>query len=93
MSESLMGETGEDGGTIEAGEGGNDGSMSGGKFVPVALMKAAKARRRGLEDQRGNSGPTSERPWRRRSRLSAVEGQRRMASLNVSSSFRIWGSV
>ena len=84
---SLTGETGENGGTMEAGEGGSDGSMSGGKFVPVAIMKAAKVRRRGLEDHRGDSGPTSERPWRRCSHLSAVEGQRRMAWLNVSSSF------
>ena len=84
---SLAGETGGDGGTMEAGEGGSDRSKSGGKFVPVALMKAAKARRRGLEDQRGDSGPMSERPGRRRFHLLAMEGQRRMAWLNVSSSF------
>ena len=59
---SLTGETGEDGGTIEAGEGGSNWSMSGGMFVPVALMKAARARRRCLEVHRGGSGPTSERP-------------------------------
>ena len=77
---------GEDGGTIEAGEGGNDGNMSGGKFVPVDLMKAARARRV-LKDHRGDSGPTSVRLWRRRLRLSAVEGQQRTAWLNVSSLF------
>ena len=71
---SLMGEMGEDGATIEAGERGNNGKMAGGKFVPVALMKETRARRRGLEDQRGNSRPTSVRPWRRGLRLSAVEG-------------------
>ena len=35
--------------------------MSGGKFVPVALMKAAKARRRGLEDQRAWGTPDQRR--------------------------------
>ena len=64
---SQVGTAGEDGGTIEAGEGGRDGNMSGGKFVPVAVMKEARARRSDLEDQRGDSGPTSERPWRMRS--------------------------
>ena len=82
----LTGTAGEDGGTIEAGEGGREGNMSGGKFVPVAVMKEARARRRVLEDQRGDSGLTSERPWRRRSLMSEVEVQRRMAWLNVSSS-------
>ena len=54
-----VGPTGEDGKTIEAGEeGGEEGSMSGGKAVPVALMKAANQRRREDEDQRGASGPT-----------------------------------
>ena len=66
---SLTGEMGEDGGTIETGEGGSDGNMSRGKFMPVDLTKEARARRRGLEDQRGDSGPTSVRPWRRRLRL------------------------
>ena len=83
---SLTGPAGEEGKTIEAGEGGSDGNMSGGKFVAVTLMNEARARRRGLEDQRGDSGPMSERPWRRRSLVSAVELQRRMAWLNVSSS-------
>ena len=64
----------EDGGTIEAGKGGSNRKISGGKFVPVAFIKEARARRRVLEDQKGNSGPTSARPWRRRSCLSAVEG-------------------
>ena len=70
---SATGATGEDGGTMEAGVGGSAGSMSGGKFVPVANMNEARARRRGLEVQRGDSGPTSERPWRRRSLVSEVE--------------------
>ena len=64
---------------MEAGEGGSIGSISGGTFVPVAVIKEARARRRGLEDQRGDSGATSVRSWSRRSRLSAVEGQCRMA--------------
>ena len=84
---SLAGAEGEEGGTMEAGEGGSDGNMSGGKFVPVALMNKARARRRALEVQRGDSGPTSERPWRRRSHMPEVEGQRRMAWLKVSSLF------
>ena len=41
-----MGPTGEDGKTIETGEEGGDESMSGGKAVPVALMKAASETRR-----------------------------------------------
>ena len=58
-----MGPTGEDGKTIETEEvGGEEGSMSGGKAVPVALMKAANERRREDEDQRGVSGPTEETP-------------------------------
>ena len=68
-----MGPTGEDGKTIETGEeGGEEESMSGGKPVPVALMKAASERRRGHEDQRGASGPTE-----------ALAGQWRIAWLNV----------
>ena len=43
---SLMGEIGEDEGTMEAGEGGSDGNISGGKLVPVAFTKEARARRR-----------------------------------------------
>ena len=84
---SLGGETGGGRETMEIGEGGSDGNKSGGRFVPVALMKAAKVRRRGLEHQRRDTRPTAERAWRRHSRLSAVEGQRRMAWLNVSSLF------
>ena len=70
---SLVGAIGEEGGTMEAGEGGSDGNMSGGKFVPVALMNEARARRRVLEVQRGDSGPTSERPWRRHPLVPEVE--------------------
>ena len=60
-----MGPTGEDGRTIETGEvGGEEGSMSRGKAVPVALMKDANERRREDEDQRGASWPAEETPWR-----------------------------
>ena len=82
-----MGPTGENGKAIEAGEeGGEEGSMSGGKAVPVALMKAASERRREVEDQRGASWPTKETPWRRRARAEALAGQRRIAWLNISGS-------
>ena len=58
-----VGPTGKDGKTIETGEeGGEEGSMSGGKAVPVALMKGANERRKEDEDQRGASGPTVEMP-------------------------------
>ena len=68
-----MGPTGEDGKTIETGEEGGDESMSGGKAVPVALMKAAIERRRVDEDQRERLGLPRRRlgrgelvlrPWR-----------------------------
>ena len=83
-----VGPTGEEGKTIEPGEEGEEEeSMSGGKAVPVALMKAANEGRRQDEDQRGASGPTEERPWRWRARAEALAGQRRTARLNVSGSF------
>ena len=70
-----VGPTGEDGKTIEMGEeGGEEGSMSGGKAVPVALMEAANERRREEEDQRGASGATEETPWRWRARAEALAG-------------------
>ena len=82
-----MGTNGENGKTIETGEErGEKGSMSGGKAVPVALMKAASERRREDKDPRGASGPTEERPWRWRARAEALVGQRRIAWLNVSGS-------
>ena len=81
-----MGPTGEDGKTIETGEAGEAGGMSGGKAVPVALMKAASERRREDEDQRGASWSTEETPWRWRTRGEALEGQRRIAWLNLSGS-------
>ena len=81
-----MGPTGEDGKTIETEEEGGSGSISGGKAVPVALMKAASERRREDEDQRGASWPTEETPWRWRARAEALAGQRRIAWLNVSGS-------
>ena len=81
-----MGPTGEDGKTVETGEAGGSENISGGKAVPVALMKAASERRREDEDQRGASGPTEETPWRWRARAEALAGQRRIAWLNVSGS-------
>ena len=81
-----MGPTGEEGNTIETGEEGGSESISGGKAVPVALMKAASERRREDEDQRGASGPTEETPWRWRARAEALAGQRMIAWLNVSGS-------
>ena len=82
-----MGPTGEDRKTIETGEeGGEDGSMSEGKAVPVALMKAASERRREDEKQRGASWPTEKTPWRRRAGAEALVGHRRIAWLNVSGS-------
>ena len=59
-----MGLTGEDGKTIETGDKEGAESMSGGKTVPVALMKAASERRREDEDHRGASWSTEETPWR-----------------------------
>ena len=81
-----MGPTGEDGKTIETGEEGGDESMSGGKAVPVALMKAASERRREDEDERGVPWSTDETPWRWRAHAEALAGQRRIAGLNVSGS-------
>ena len=81
-----MGPNGEDGKTIETGEEGGEESISGGKAVPVALMKAASERRREDEDQRGASWSTEETPWRWRARAEALAGQRRIAWLNVSGS-------
>ena len=79
-----VGPIGEDGKTIETGEeGGEAGSMSGGKAVPVALMKAANERRREDEDKMGASRPTEETPWRWRARAEALAGQRRIAWLNI----------
>ena len=57
-----MGPTGEDGKTIETGEKGGEESMSGGKAVPVAFMKAVSERRREDEDQRGASWSSEETP-------------------------------
>ena len=37
-------------------------NMPGGKAVAVALMKRARAPRRGLEDQTGASGPMTRTP-------------------------------
>ena len=47
---------------MEAGEGGKEKGMSGGKAVPVALINAARERRREEEDQRGASGLTRKTP-------------------------------
>ena len=61
-------------------------SMSGGKAVPVAFMKAASDRRREDEDHRGAFWSTEGTPWRWRGRAEALVGQLRMAWLNVSGS-------
>ena len=79
-----MGPTDEDGKTIETGEEGGEVSMSGGKAVPMAFMKAASKRRREDEDERGASWSTQETPGRWRARAEALTGQRRKAWLNVS---------
>ena len=77
---------GEEGKTMETGEPGMEGAMSGGKLTPEDLMKATRETRREGEDQRGASGATDETPWRWRARASALAGQRRTAWLKVSSS-------
>ena len=59
-------------------------SISGGKAVPVAFMKAASERRREDEDHRGASWLTEKIPWRWRARAKALAGQWRTAWLNVS---------
>ena len=82
-----MGPTSENRKTIEKGEEeGEEGSMSGGKAVPVALMKGANERRREDEEQRGATWPTEEMPWRWRAHAEALAGQQRIAWLNVSGS-------
>ena len=50
-----MGPTGKDGRTIETGEEGGEETMSGGKAVSVAFIKAASERRREDKNQRGAS--------------------------------------
>ena len=55
---------GEDGKTIEAGERGREGNMSGRKAATVALIKAASERRREDVYQRGALWSTDETPWR-----------------------------
>ena len=57
-----VGPTGEDGNNIETEEEGGEESISGGKAVPVPLIKAASERRRKDEDQRGASWSTEETP-------------------------------
>ena len=81
---------GEDGKTIETGEEGREGSISVGKAVPVAFVKAASERRREDENERGASWSTEETPWRWRTRAEALAGQQRMAWLNVSGSSQQW---
>ena len=74
-----MGPTGEDRRTIEAGEQAWEEGISGGKAVPVALMKAASPRSREDEVQRRASWSTEETPWRWRARAEALTGQWKMA--------------
>ena len=78
-----MGPIGEDGKNSEMGEEGAEESMSRGKAVPVAIMKAASERRREVEDQRGASWSTEETPWRWQAHAKALAGQRSMAWLNL----------
>ena len=78
-----MGPTGEDGKTIEAGQGGREGSTSGGKAVLVALIKATSERSREDEYERGVSWSTDETPWGWRACAEALAEQRRIAWLNV----------
>ena len=77
---------GEKGKTIEMGEKEGVESISGGKVVPVALMKIARERRRKGENQRWASWSTEETPWRWQARADALAGQLRMAWQNVSGS-------
>ena len=58
--------------------------MSGGKTVPVALMKAASPRSKEDEDRRGASWFTENMPGMWRARGKALAWQWRMAWLNVS---------
>ena len=74
-----MGPTGEDGRIIETEEQGCEEGISGGKAVPVGLMKAASSRSREDENHRGASWSTEKTPWRWRARAEALAGQRRMA--------------
>ena len=69
--------------SIEIDEQGWEYCMSGGKAVPVALMKASSPRSRKDEDQRAASWSTEETPWRWRARPEALAGQQRMVRLNV----------
>ena len=55
-------------------------------MVAVTLRNAARARSRSLLVQRGESGPTQVRPWRRRSLWKDIDWQRSMTWLKVSSS-------
>ena len=58
------GPKGEDGKTVKMGEHGWEEGMSGGKAVPVVLMKAASPRSREGEDQRRASWSNVEKSWR-----------------------------
>ena len=69
--------------TIEAGDAGSEGVISGGKLILATLMKAATEMRRVGEDQRGASGATDEMPWRWQSRAGVLAEQWRMVWLKV----------
>ena len=64
----------EEGKTIEAGEKGGEGAMSGRKLTPVAQMKAARERWRERVVQRVASGATDKTPWRWWGRVSDHAG-------------------
>ena len=66
-------------------------NIVGGNPVEVTLMKLASLLRKEREVQSGASGPTSVTPWRTRDLLCCLEGQDRMACLNVSGSKQQWG--
>src|SRR5207237_2566302 len=75
-----------EGSTISGGEDDREMNISGGKLVLVLLTLEARASSRLGEDQRGAAGAKSVTPWRRRSRWTALAGQRRIPRVKVSSS-------
>ena len=74
---------GEEGNTIEAGEGGRSRSMPRGKLVLVALMKEVSLMRRGGEDQMGMSRATEVMPWKWWGLGTALAEEQKTAWLNV----------
>ena len=85
-----MGPKEEEGKTIEGGEGGREGNMSGGKVVPVARIKAPNWRTREDENQKGASWSAEKMRGRWGSGAETLSEQRRITWLNVpgSSTYR-----